>query len=62
MNVQRGDVVLAEMPFSSGTQGKRRPVLVIQNDRDNQMIRKTVIALITGNTRRRGDPTRRAWL
>jgi hypothetical protein len=29
----------------------------VQNDRDNQKIRKTLIAMITGNTRRRGDPS-----
>ena len=31
--------------------------LVVQNDRDNQKIRKTVIAMITGNLRRTGDPS-----
>ena len=57
MNVQRGDVVLAEMPFSSGTQGKRRPVLVVQNDRDNQRLLNTIIAQITSVTHRSGEPT-----
>ena len=53
----RGDVVLVDFPFSDGAAGKVRPALVVQNDRDNQKIRKTVIAMITGNLRRRGDPS-----
>lgn len=31
--------------------------MVVQNDRDNQKIRKTVIAMVTGNLRRLGDPS-----
>jgi len=53
----RGDVVLVDFPFSDGAGGKLRPALVVQNDRDNQKIRKTVIAMITGNLRRRNDPS-----
>ena len=33
------------------------PALVVQNDRDNQKIRKTVIAMITANLRRQTDPS-----
>ncbi len=36
MNVQRGDVVLVDYPYAAGGGAKVRPVLVIQNDRDNQ--------------------------
>ena len=36
MNVQRGDVVLVDYPYATGSGTKVRPVLVIQNDRDNQ--------------------------
>ena len=53
----RGDVVLVDFPFSDGAGGKVRPALVVQNDRDNQKIHKTVIAMITGNLRRRNDPS-----
>jgi mRNA interferase MazF len=53
----RGDVVIVDFPFTDTGQSKVRPALVVQNDHDNQRIRKTVIALITGNLRRRGDPS-----
>ncbi len=33
MNVQRGDVVLVDYPYTTGGGTKVRPVLVIQNDR-----------------------------
>ena len=35
MNVRRGDIVLAFYPFASGSGTKKRPVLIVQNDRDN---------------------------
>jgi mRNA interferase MazF len=53
---RRGDVVV-DFPFTDVGASKVRPALVVQNDRDNQRLRKTVIAMITGNTRRRGDPS-----
>lgn len=55
--IQRGDVVIVDFPFTDTGQSKVRPAVVVQNDRDNQKIRKTVIAMVTGNTRRRGDPS-----
>jgi mRNA interferase MazF len=55
--IRRGDVVMVDFPFTDMGRSKVRPALVIQNDRDNQKIRKTVIAMITGNTRRKGDPS-----
>jgi mRNA interferase MazF len=54
---QRGDVVVVDFPFTDTGQSKVRPAVIVQNDRDNQKIRKTVIAMITGNTRRKGDPS-----
>jgi mRNA interferase MazF len=54
---RRGDVVMVDFPFTDTGQSKVRPALVVQNDRDNQKIRKTVIVLITGNLRRKGDPS-----
>jgi mRNA interferase MazF len=54
---RRGDVVIIDFPFTDSGQSKIRPALVVQNDRDNQKIRKTVIAMITGNLRRQGDPS-----
>jgi mRNA interferase MazF len=55
MTVRRGDVVLAWYPFASGTGGKRRPCLIVQNDSDNQKLANTVVAQITSNLKRVGD-------
>jgi hypothetical protein len=52
MNVQRGDVVLVDYPYAAGSGTKVRPVLVIQNDRDNQRLLHTIVAQITSVTRR----------
>src|SRR5438128_652550 len=57
MNVQRGDVVLVDYPYASGTGAKVRPVLVIQNDRDNQRLLNTIVVQITSVTRRALEPT-----
>src|SRR5947209_7564469 len=54
---QRGDVVMVDFPFTDTGQSKVRPAVVVQNDRDNQKIRKTVVAMVTGNLRRQGDPS-----
>jgi len=56
MIVNRGDVVLAFYPFSAGTGGGRRPVLVVQSDAYNRRIHNTVVAQITTNLRRASDP------
>jgi mRNA interferase MazF len=57
MNVQRGDVVLVDYPYTTGGGTKVRPVLVIQNDRDNQRLLNTIVAQITGVTRGALEPT-----
>ncbi len=57
MNVQRGDVVLVDYPYSAGGGTKVRPVLIIQNDRDNQRLLNTIVAQITSVTRRFLEPT-----
>jgi mRNA interferase MazF len=57
MNVQRGDVVLIDYPYSAGSGAKVRPALVVQNDRDNQRLVNTVVAQITSVTRRALEPT-----
>lgn len=57
MNVQRGDVVLVDYPFAGGGGAKVRPVLVIQNDRDNRRLLNTIVAQITSVTRRSLEPT-----
>jgi len=57
MTVSRGDVVLAWYPFASGSGGKRRPCLVVQNDRDNARLTNTTVAQITSNLRAAAEPT-----
>ncbi|MDB5322589.1 MAG: transcriptional modulator of MazE/toxin, MazF [Phycisphaerales bacterium] len=57
MNVQRGDVVLVDYPYSGGGGAKVRPALVIQNDRDNRRLLNTIVAQITSITRRAPEPT-----
>lgn len=53
--IRRGDVVMVRFPFTDVSGAKVRPALIVQNDRDNQRLRKTVIAMITGNLRRLAD-------
>jgi mRNA interferase MazF len=55
--MNRGDVVLAFYPFASGAGGKRRPGLVVQNDADNARMAATILAQITTNLTRVGEPT-----
>jgi mRNA interferase MazF len=55
--IRRCDVVIVAFPFTDTGQSKMRPAVIVQNDRDNPRIRKTVIAMVTGNLRRRGDPS-----
>jgi mRNA interferase MazF len=55
--MKRGDVVILDFPFSSGIQSKVRPALVVQSDRDNRQLNKTIVAMITGNLKRAGEPT-----
>ncbi|HJT36006.1 MAG TPA: type II toxin-antitoxin system PemK/MazF family toxin [Pirellulales bacterium] len=54
---KRGDVVLVDFPFTSGSHSKIRPALVIQNDVSNRRLSKTIVALITGNLRAASAPT-----
>jgi len=53
--IRRGDVILVDFPFTDLAQAKVRPAVVVQNDRDNQRLRKTIVAMVTGNLRRNGD-------
>ncbi|MFO0210247.1 MAG: type II toxin-antitoxin system PemK/MazF family toxin [Pseudanabaena sp.] len=52
MNIQRGDIVLVDYPYTSNSETKVRPVLVIQNDRDNQRLKNTIVVQITSQTQR----------
>lgn len=57
MIVHRGEVVLVDFPYSSGTGSKVRPALVIQNDPDNARLTSTILVQITGTTHRALEPT-----
>jgi mRNA interferase MazF len=55
--MKRADVVIVEIPYVQGRGGKRRPVLVVQNDRDNQRLANTIVAMISGNIEHAGEAT-----
>jgi len=54
---QRGDVVIVAFPFTDRPASKVRPALVVQNNRDNRRLRKTIVAMISGNLSHAGEPT-----
>jgi len=57
MTVQRGDVVLLQAPFASRTGAKTRPMLVVQNDRNNARMKNTILVFITSNVSRAAEST-----
>jgi mRNA interferase MazF len=63
MNVARGDIVLADLAYSDRSGTKKRPVLVVSSDRNNQVIDDVILAAISSVTRTgafthvRVDPT-----
>jgi mRNA-degrading endonuclease toxin of MazEF toxin-antitoxin module len=56
MTVKRGDIALARFPHASGGRGKKRPVLVIQNDTYNSLLRHVIVAEITTNVSIASNP------
>jgi len=54
--MNRGDVVLVDFPYSDGSSGKIRPSLVVQHDVLNHKTRETIVAMISGNISRVGEP------
>jgi mRNA interferase MazF len=50
MNVQRGDVVLVDYPYSDRTGSKVRPCLVVQSDHNNRRLADTIVVTITSRT------------
>jgi mRNA interferase MazF len=52
MTVQRGNVVLVSVPFTSGRGAKVRPALVVQSDHNNTRVTDTIVAVITSVTHR----------
>jgi mRNA-degrading endonuclease toxin of MazEF toxin-antitoxin module len=58
MKPKRGDIVLVNYPFASGTSSKVRPALIVQCDRNNSRIDNTIVAQITTRIHRaRTEPT-----
>lgn len=55
--MKRGDVVIVEIPYVEGRGGKKRPALVVQNDRDNGRLTNTIVAMISGNIEHAGEAT-----
>lgn len=57
MTVQRGDVVIVDYPHASGATRKRRPAVVVQNDKNNQRLKNTIVVGTTTNITRVHEPT-----
>jgi len=56
--MRRGDIILADLPFSDRSGSKKRPALVVQCDRNNQRLDDVILALITSVTQRAAtEPT-----
>ena len=55
--MKRGDLVLLDYPFSDASGSKVRPALVVSNDRENQRLTNTIVALVTKNLSRSHEPT-----
>lgn len=55
---ERGDVVLVWFPNSDLKTFKRRPALVVEADGLGAGLPQVVVAMITGNSARRGHPSR----
>jgi mRNA interferase MazF len=57
MSLQRGDIVLVQFPYTSGTGSKMRPALVVQSDQNNKRLSNVILAPITSTTHRQNEPT-----
>ena len=55
--MNRGDVVLVDFPFTTGSGSKKRPALVVQCDRNNARLHDTIVAIITSNIATAHEPT-----
>ncbi len=57
MTITRGDIVLVEFPFASGTTAKLRPAVVVQSNVNNRRLQTVIFVPITSNTRYSGEST-----
>src|SRR4051794_14666623 len=55
--MKRGEVVLVDFPFTTGSGSKKRPALVVQCDRNNVRLQDTIVAIITSNLAASHQPT-----
>jgi mRNA interferase MazF len=58
MKTRRGDVVLVLFPNSDLRTAKRRPALLLQRDNLRSGLEQTIVAMISSNLARRGQPGR----
>ena len=58
MKYRRGDDVIIDFPFASQPDSNLRPALVVQCDRNNQRLTKTLLVQITGRLHPLNEPTR----
>src|SRR5688500_1365847 len=49
---KRGNIILADLPFTDRSGSKVRPALVVQSDRNNARLSDVILALITRTTAR----------
>ena len=58
MTVKRGDIFLADLPLSMGSeQGGKRPVVIIQNNKGNVHSPTVIVAVITSKMNKTKLPT-----
>ncbi|MCI0334815.1 MAG: type II toxin-antitoxin system PemK/MazF family toxin [Planctomycetes bacterium] len=57
MKFARGDIILADLPYSDRTGSKVRPALIVQNDRNNARLDDVIVAMITRTTTRTMEST-----
>ena len=57
MPIARGDVVLVQFPYSTGTGSKLRPAVVVQPDQNNRRLTNIVLVPVTTNIRRVAEPS-----
>jgi len=58
MTYTRGDIILADLPFTDMSGSKVRPALLVQSDTNNARLDDVILALITRTTNRAtSEPT-----
>jgi mRNA interferase MazF len=57
MPLRRGDVVLVQFPYSTGTGSKLRPAVVVQPDANNRRLTNVILAPLTTTIQRATEPT-----